>query len=162
MKFRIKIKHKYTIYFALALLLLGSTVFFMRHRPATALPHKESLEILPPQKKTEKRQPIKLERYSSYLENTSNFDKNVSSDTLAAMLNDCAIKIFKSVLPEKSALQMPLDIDLTDESAARVSGKAVLFADGSKKEQILQCKVKINFLANGSCQAEYPEFVVIK
>ena len=145
--------------FLSALLFLAAIVFFMRSKKVNILPDKkvEIAESAP--QKAELRQVVRLERYSSFTEN--NEDLTPDAGKLAGALNDCAVKIFKAVLPEKSALQMPLDIELINEYSAGVSGKAILFADGSKQEKHLQCRVKINFLANGSCQAEYPEFFEI-
>ena len=161
MKFRVKIN--WIMYLAAALLTVVMTVFFVRSKGGDSLLDKALTKVLlPPEKTAVKRPPVKLERYSSYLESTSDFSGNSGTGELAAALNDCAVKIFKAVLPENSALQMPLDIELSDENSARVSGKAIIFGDSRNKEQILQCQVKIHFLANGSCQAEYPVFVESK
>jgi hypothetical protein len=154
MKLRVKI---YCITaFLTALLFLGAIVFFTRSKKATILPEKKVQISESTPEKAGIRQVCKLERYSSFLENNEDFKPDAG--TLAGALNACAVKIFKAVLPEKSALQMPLDIELINEYSARISGKAILFADSRKQEKYLQCRVKINFLANGSCQAEYPEF----
>ena len=160
MKFRVKIYC--TAAFLALLLVAGIIVFFVQAKPAKSSPAKPDQVDISSRKKAEQRRHIQLERYSRNLENTQDFSTNFNAGELAGALNDCAVKIFKAVLPEKSALQMPLDIELINEYSARVSGKAVLFADGKKQEKHLQCQVIINFLANSSCQAEYPEFFEIR
>ena len=101
---------------------------------------------------------IELERYSNYQESFSGYDDNFNANKLAADLQTEALRIFKAVLPEKSSVIMPLDIELVDDHSARVSGRAVVFSAQKAGEKVLRCQVMINFLADGSCEADYPGF----
>ena len=100
---------------------------------------------------------VELERYSgTLLESFSAAD--LSENELANNIRQCAANTLKAVLPEKSIVLAPLEIELLAEQTALVSCRAAVFNSSGSGEQILQCRVKINYLPSGSCEAEYPEF----
>ena len=100
---------------------------------------------------------LELERYSgSLLESFSTAD--LSENELANNIRQCAANTLKAVLPEKSIVLAPLEVELLAEQTALVSCRAAVFNSSGSGEQILQCRVKINYLPSGSCEAEYPEF----
>ena len=143
---------------AISLIVLSAAAVWYaasRQKPAAAMPE-ESLKSVPERKAFEPVKKLELQRYTSLPESKIDTADSFNANALAAALQECAVGIFRAVLPEKSVLLMPLDMELLDGESARVSGNAIIFK--GTKEQKLHCQVKINFLADGSCEADYPRF----
>ena len=156
MKFRAKIYFAAVVVLAVICTISCLMLFGVKKAPAPSQnSSSRQLKITPGKSKYAK---LELERYSSYQENLSGYDENFNANKLAADLQTEAVRIFKAVLPEKSSLSMPLDIDLVDDHSARVSGRAVVFSAQKAGEKVVRCQVMINFLADGSCEADYPSF----
>ena len=101
---------------------------------------------------------LHLDRYRNDFEESYSDVTNHSGSKLALRIQKCAATVLKAVLPEKAELLVPLEVTLLDEYSALVSCRAVIFATATASERRLKCKIKVNYLADGSCEAEYPEF----
>ena len=97
-----------------------------------------------------------LSCYSSWSD--TEFQPVADTGSLAADLKQCAAAMLKAVLPEKSLIAADMQITLHNDHTATVSGRAVIPGTLTQPEQQLDYKVKVNFFANVSCEAGYPEF----
>ena len=106
--------------------------------------------------------PESLTRYS---QNISGSPAVLPGDKLAAALYECAQKMVLSTLPEGSTLTaLPggkTELQLLDPHTALISGGAVIPGSSRKLEQQLRYQIKVYFLADGSCEAAFPEFTRI-
>lgn len=124
-----------------------------RQNPISRIPEEESmlLPVLP-----ENPSPV-LPRYSSWRD--TEFQTTAAGNgSLADDLKKCAAAMLKAVLPEKSLIASDMQITLHNDHTATVSGRAVIPGTASRMEEQLDYKVKVNFFANVSCEAGYPEF----
>ena len=101
---------------------------------------------------------LKLERYRNNFDKSFSAAEESSASLLGSRIQKCAAAVLKDILPEKSELLDPLEVALLDEYSAAVTCRAVIFAADGKDERRLKCRIRINYLADGSCEAEYPEF----
>ena len=101
---------------------------------------------------------VKLDRYRKGFDESFSSAANFSDGKLGSRIQKCAVAVLQAVLPEKSELLAPLEVTLIDEYSAVVACRAIIFATAGSDERRLKCKIKVNYLADGSCEAEYPEF----
>ena len=154
MLFRIKI----FIIILLIGVLTGGIIFLQKNKPQLPVEHHtNSLHLEKPAQDSG----IKLERYSGSL-NEKFSRADLPENLLAQNIQKCAANILQAVLPEKSIVLAPLEVELLKQETALVSCRAVIFPTDGKQEEMIQCKVRVNYLPSGSCEAEYPEFFSAK
>ena len=106
--------------------------------------------------------PGTLVRYS---QDISNAPPVLPGDKLSAALYKCAQKMVLSTLPEGSTLSaLPggkTELQLLDPHTALISGAVIIPGSGRMPEQHLRYQIKVYFLADGSCEAAFPEFTRI-
>ena len=158
MKFRIKL----LCMILLLLILSGGVVFytlFVTKKTAEQLEPVRHGQLLLQKKHEEKYSKLELERYSSFFEENFSAAETPAVSLLAENIRQAAVTLLKNVLPEKSVLLTPLDIELLDDHSALVCCRAVIFTGGKLGERKINCRLRVNYLSDGSCEAEYPDFL---
>ena len=86
----------------------------------------------------------------------------VSGGKLEEKLKSCARRIVYALLPEKSIVEQSNELILLDNNTAEVYGRAVIVANMQKSETVINYQVKVHFLPDGSCEADYPVFTPLE
>lgn len=104
--------------------------------------------------------PENLPRYSSMPPAPELF---AGHEQITGELYRCAENMVLSVLPEGTQLQkLPptqSDLRLLDDHTVLISGQLIVPGSGVCAEQHLRYRIKVYFLPDGSCSAEFPDFI---
>lgn len=84
----------------------------------------------------------------------------LAQDDLSSKLQQTACRTVLSLLPENAVISGESTLTLLNTHTAQVSGRAMLAATSEKPAKLLQYRIKVNFLPNGSCEAAFPEFTL--
>ena len=99
-----------------------------------------------------------LRRYNT----SSLHELATGSEDLSGNIRQAARSMVLSLLPAETLAAGDETLLLTDGHTALVTGKIILPGSQKEPEKRFRYRVKVNFLPNGSCEAEFPEIRTIE